>query len=210
MISLNDFTSFDVIVALIFLFFLIRGIWIGFVRQLAAFLALVGSYLIAGRYTSQAMPYVDDFIANPKTVFYVSFVLLFLVGAMVFILLGKLMRKLMEVTLLGWFDRLLGLLLGALKGLVVASLLFMILASTLSASNDLLKKSLSAPFLEQGALLLQQAINDPTLRRLFTPKEPAIKEEKTPPLSPEKDKGKKEEKPSTTAFPVVQSVQALG
>ncbi|NOQ45663.1 MAG: hypothetical protein GQ559_03175, partial [Desulfobulbaceae bacterium] len=66
MISLSDFTSFDVIVGLIFLVFLIRGVWIGFMRQLAAFLALVGSYWLAGRYNAQLMPYVDQFVDNPK------------------------------------------------------------------------------------------------------------------------------------------------
>ena len=37
MIALSDITSFDVIVVLLFLLFLIRGTWIGFMRQLAFF-----------------------------------------------------------------------------------------------------------------------------------------------------------------------------
>ncbi len=174
MISLNNFNSFDIIIGLIFLFFIVRGGWIGFMRQLAAFLALVGSYWIAGRYSHQLMPYVSDFIQNPKLVFFASFALLFCVSALLFILGGKVLHKVMEITLLGWFDRFLGVVLGAFKALVLASFLYMVLASSLSASNDLLKKSMSSPYLAQGAAILHQLIQDPQLQKYFIPKKPAI------------------------------------
>jgi membrane protein required for colicin V production len=176
MISFADFTSFDVIVALVFILFIVRGGWIGFMRQLAAFLALVGSYWLAGRYCSQLMPYVDDFIHNPKLVFFVSFALLFCLSALLFILGGKVLHRVMEISLLGWFDRLLGILLGVVKGIVLTSFLYMILASSLSASNDLLKKSISAPYLAMGADILHQLIQDPQLRKYFVPREPAIRD----------------------------------
>ena len=175
MISFGDLTSFDVIVALIFLIFLIRGVWIGFMRQFTTFLALVGSYWLAGRYSGQVMPYVQQVVENPKVVFLASFALLFLVSALVFILAGKVLRRVMEISLLGWFDRFLGLLLGTVKGALVAVLLFMILASSLSASNDLLKKSLSSPYLSQGAEMVRKIIHDPEIRKQFIPREPAIK-----------------------------------
>lgn len=172
--ALTDFTSFDVIVALLIALFLVRGAWIGFMRQLAAFLALVGSYWIAGHYNGEIVPYVNGFVENPKLVFLISFGLLFLVSALVFTLLGKLLHRVMEITLLGWFDRLLGLMLGVVKGVVVTSFLYMFLASSLSGSNDLLKSSFSSPYLKLGADQLQVLINDPRLREYFIPREPAI------------------------------------
>ncbi|HEB69127.1 MAG TPA: CvpA family protein [Desulfobulbus sp.] len=174
MISLADITSFDVIVALILIVFVVRGAWIGFMRQLAAFLALVGSYWLAGRYSRELMPYVGKFIENPKLVFLVSFALLFLLSALLFILGGKVLHRVMEISLLGWFDRFLGFLLGVVKGAVLASLLYMFLASSLSASNDLLKKSISSRYLARGADMLHQLISDPQLREYFLPREPAI------------------------------------
>lgn len=174
MISLTDITSFDVIIVLIVILFIVRGVWIGFMRQLAAFFALVGSYWLAGRYSVELIPYVDGFIKNPKLVFFVSFGLLFCLSALLFILLGKVLQRVMEISLLGWFDRFLGLLLGAFKGAVLASLLYMVLASTLSGSNELLKKSISSRYLAQGADILYTFINDPQLQKYFLPKEPAI------------------------------------
>jgi len=180
MILLGDLTSFDVVVVLIFLVFVIRGVWVGFMRQLTTMLALVGSYWLAGRYSGQLLPYVQNITDNQKILFLVSFAVLFLALALILILAGKVLRRVMEIALLGWFDRFLGLLLGGLKGGLVAVFFYMMLVSSLSATNDLLKKSLSAPFLCQGAAIVRQAIHDPRVRKLFVPREPAIKADTFP------------------------------
>ena len=197
MISPADLTSFDIIIALIFLVFLIRGVWIGFMRQLAAFLALVGSYWLAGQYSGQLFPFVRQFIEDPKLVFLASFGLLFIISAIVFILAGKVLRRVMEITLMGWFDRFLGLLLGGVKAAVVSVLLFMILASTLSASNDLIRKSASSPYMMLGAEKIRAIIGDPKIRELFVAKEPAITESVMSILSPTKTAPEKKDKPET-------------
>ncbi len=180
MISFGDLTSFDLVVAFIFLIFSIRGVWVGFMRQLTTFLALVGSYWLAGRYSGELMPYVQQFVENPKMVFLASFVLLFFVSALIFILAGKVLHRVMEITLMGWFDRFLGLLLGGVKGAVVSVLLYMILASSLSASNDMFRKSLCSPYLSEGAEMVRKIIHDPKIRELFVPREPAIKPDALP------------------------------
>jgi membrane protein required for colicin V production len=172
--TFNELTYFDLAVAGIFLLFLVRGAWIGFMRQLAAFFALVGSYFLAGQYAAAFTPLTERFVDNPKLTFILTFVVLFLLAAVAFTLIGKVLHRVMQITLLGWFDRLLGLALGALKALVLASLLYMVLASSLSTTNDLLRRSWSAPMLKQGAAVLQALINDPRLRQYFQHKEPAI------------------------------------
>lgn len=180
MIALSDITSFDVIVVLLFLLFLIRGTWIGFMRQLAFFLALIASYLLAGQYTGQMMPYVGKFIENPKAVFFVSFGLLFLVGAIVLVLIGKVLCLVMEVSLVSWFDRLLGFLLGLAKGVFVTSFLYMAMSSSMISANELLEKSLTAPYLARGAELVRRIIADAELRDLFLTKLPAIMNDLAP------------------------------
>lgn len=170
----SDMTYFDLVIAFLFLFFLVRGLWIGFMRQLAAFFALVGSYFVAARYADDIMPFAERFIENPKLTFLVCFAGIFLVAALVFTLIGKVLQGVMRITLLGWFDRLLGLALGAVKAGAVASLLYMVLASTLSTTNDLLPKSITSPYLKQGAAILRSLIDDPRLQEYFLHKEPAI------------------------------------
>ena len=76
--AMNDaFTWLDLVIVLLLVSFVTRGAWIGLIRQLAAFFALVGSYVIAARYLSLAMPIAQDFVDNPVLVFLISFALLF-------------------------------------------------------------------------------------------------------------------------------------
>ena len=180
MVTLSDITSFDVIVVLLFLLFIIRGTWIGFMRQLAIFLALIGSYLLAGADRGQMMPLVSNFIENPKAVFYISFFLLFLFGSIFMLLTGKVLHLVMELTMATWFDRALGCILGLVKGAFVTSLIYMAMNSSLVSSGELLEKSLTSPYLAKGADFIQQIIKDKELRNLFSPKEPAILPEKMP------------------------------
>ena len=112
--------------------------------------------------------------------------MIFLVAALLFTLVGKLLRGVMVITLLGWFDRLLGLVLGGVKALVVCSLVYMALASTLSTTNDLLRRSWSAPWLKEGATVLQALIDDPRLRQYFQQKEPAIRNQLLPAKAPDR------------------------
>lgn len=172
--TFNELTYFDLVVACIFLFFLVRGLWIGFMRQLAAFFALVGSYYLAGQYAAQILPFTERLFDNPKLTFFISFALVFLVAAIVFTLIGKILHRIMQITFLGWLDRFSGLFLGGIKAAVVASLIYMFLASSLSTTNDLLKKSYTSPYLKQGAEMLRSFIDDPRLRKYFVQKEPAI------------------------------------
>lgn len=178
--TLNDLTGFDFLVAGLFAVLFIRGAWIGFVRQAAALCALVGSYYLAGQYAPRILPWTERLIDNPKVTFFVSFAILFLAAVLTFTLLGKLLRRVLQITMLGWLDRLAGMALGGVKAAVVASLLYMFLASSLSASNDLLRRSFSAPSLKQGAELLRSLIDDPRLRTYFVQKEPAILNELLP------------------------------
>ena len=175
-----ELTYFDLVVACIFLFFLVRGLWIGCVRQLAAFFALVGGYYLAGQYADAILPWTERFVDNPKLTFLVSFGLIFIVAAIVFTLIGKVLHRFLQITLLGWLDRLSGLGVGAVKAAVVASLLYMFLASSLSATNELLRTSCSTPYLRQGSELLRSFIDDPRLRKYFAQKEPAILSELLP------------------------------
>jgi membrane protein required for colicin V production len=172
--TFNDLTYFDIIILAIFLAFSLRGLWIGSIRQLTVLLALVGGYYLAGQYAHAILPLTERFVANPQLTFMVSYVLIFLGAVLVFSLMGRLLHGFMRVTLLGWLDHLVGLAIGGIKAAVVASLLYMLLASTLSTTNDLLRKSRTSPYLRQGANILRSWIDDPRLRNAFAQKEPAI------------------------------------
>jgi membrane protein required for colicin V production len=189
--TFKDLTYFDVVVAFIFFFFLTRGLWIGGVRQLAALLALVGGYCLAGQYAHDLLPLTVRFVDTPKLTFLISFAVIFVVAAVLFTLIGKALHRFLQITLLGWLDRLAGLAIGGIQAAVVASLLYMVLASSLSATNELLRTSCTTPSLQRGAECLRALILDPRLRKYFVQKEPAI----LPELLPGKGQGNTTEQP---------------
>ena len=77
--------------------------------------------------------------------------------------------------------------MGIVKAGILASLLYMALASTLSASNTLLSRSFTAPFLREGAELLKTLIQDQKIRDYFRENTPAIPPEL---MNPDREKNK--------------------
>jgi uncharacterized membrane protein required for colicin V production len=90
-------------------------------------------------------------------------------------LLGLGLKKVMDISLTTWFDRTIGGLFGVTKGIFFTSLLFVVVGSFLSGSNNYLKKSISYPLLSNTSKVILTFIQDHDLRSYFIPKEPAIK-----------------------------------
>lgn len=164
----------DAGVIIITLLFLIRGVWIGLVRQLASIAALVLGFVAAGRYYQQLSELAVPFIDSPKISFIVTYTLLFLVVYLLTITLGFGLKKVMTLTLLGWFDRLMGGLFGLIKAVFVATLLFMLLSGLLDSTNPLFKNSFSLPYLSKSSDFFLNFLKDKDLQSHFLHKEPAI------------------------------------
>lgn len=115
-------TSLDVLTIGIFLFFTGRGIWRGFINELAGLLALVAGYLFAGQLSNILAPFLNAFIDDEGLLhgvaYYVSLFGIYL-GV---VLVGKIATRLSKLILLGWLNRLLGAFTGMAKGLLVAAL----------------------------------------------------------------------------------------
>lgn len=167
-------TSFDAIILALLLVFLIRGIWVGFIGQLAFLAALVLGFAAAGALYDRVAGLIIPWVGPPVFGFLLTYLILFLSVYLLVILVGKGLRKVMTVTMLGWFDRLLGGLFGLGKGIFVASLLFMILAGFIAGSRPLLRNSFCYPFLAVTSGSILMLVQDANLRARFLPREPAI------------------------------------
>ncbi|MGR0481488.1 MAG: CvpA family protein [Candidatus Electronema sp. V4] len=182
-INWHEISIFDYSIAGILTIFLLRGFCVGFVRQLAAAAALVGSYWLAGAYAGQVIPLLEPYLPPPEelairpaVLFWLSFGGLYLLVMLIFTLIGKLLK----VKLLGWTDRMAGGLLGLARGAFVAALLFMLLAAVLPARHPLFEGSLTAPYLSQGAEIIRQFIRDAAAREDLRPMPPEAEEQPKP------------------------------
>jgi membrane protein required for colicin V production len=167
-------TAIDFGVIVIILVFLARGIWVGFVRQLASLAALILGYLFAGRYYEQISPRLSPVISSPQLSFLVTYVLLFLAVFCAVLVLGFLLKKVISLSLLGWFDRLMGGIFGLVKAGVVVTVLFMVMSGLLADTNPLMTRSLTAPYLAESSSFLLSAVPDQELHRQLLPRKPAI------------------------------------
>ena len=106
--------------------------------------------------------------------FLVTYALLFLLVYLAIIGVGWGLRKVMSVSLLGWFDRLMGGLFGLGKAVLLASVLFMVLTGVVAANAPVLRQSTTAPYLTAISRQLLVFVRDKKLQSQFLPKNPAI------------------------------------
>jgi membrane protein required for colicin V production len=168
-------TAFDVLVLVIFLLFLIRGIWIGFIRQISSLIAMVGGFLLAGYFDKEFYRLILPYFHNSHTAFLLTYILLFVAFFFLIKLVGLGLSKVMDVTLSIWFDKAIGGLFGIIKGIFIASLIFFVTTSYLSGSNKYLKKSIAYPLLAQSSKVILAFIRDHDIRSYFIPTDPGIK-----------------------------------
>jgi membrane protein required for colicin V production len=169
-------TVFDAGIAILLLLFLGRGVWVGLIGQLAFLIALVLGFMAAGAFHGQVTLLLGPWIKQPHLSFLITYLFLFLLVYLLVMVAGRGLRLVMNITMLAWFDRLTGGLFGVIKGVFVASLLFMGLAGFISGSRPLLRDSFSYPFLAVSSGYILNFIRDHDLRERFLPREPAITE----------------------------------
>ncbi len=173
--SLN-LTGFDFVIIGIVVLFTFRGLWVGFLRQITTLVALLVGYFIAGQYHDKLFPFLREVTDNPHAVFWTSYVILFVLTYVVTMLLGKGLARVVELTIAGWFDKLLGGALGVVKAGVLIVLLNMVLSGILAPENTMLRDCYLAPYLEQGTKIFRSVIKDDTIRKAFVQQMPAITE----------------------------------
>lgn len=176
-------TFFDLIVFFIFAVFIARGVMVGFIRQIAFIIAMVGGFVIAGYFHKDFYNLILPFLANHSSIaFLLAYMILFVVIYFFILFLGIGLRKVMTITLLGWFDRLMGGGFGFVKGLFMASLIFMFLNGVLSPDNRFLHHSQSEKFLHESGDILVLLVRDTNMRDGFYPRLPAIKTQPPAPV----------------------------
>lgn len=167
-------STLDALIIGIFVLFLIRGVWIGFVRQVASILALVFGFIVAGRYYGESAHFLTPYISNKQVGFFIAYLVIFLVVFGGIVLCGMILKKVMHIPLLGWFDRIMGAVFGMAKGLAVSCLFFMGLGIFLSAGSPFFAESYAYPYLERGSSILLTLVKNDNLRSELLPKRPAI------------------------------------
>ncbi len=164
----------DIIVLIVLGVFIARGIWVGFIRQLASIIALISGFIIAGRYYDDSARLISPLIENQQLGFLVTYGVIFIIVFITTIFIGLGFRKVVQLVLLGWFDKSLGGLFGAAKGLFISCIVFMALAIFISGSSPIFRNSFFYPYLEQSTIIILSVVKNKDVKRQMLPQQPAI------------------------------------
>lgn len=169
-----DITLYDLVIIGLFLLLVGRGLWVGFLKQIIVLLSLYLGYIAASQYHDRLFPFLKEVSVNPKVIFLTAYALLFIGAYVGFMLLGKGLGLVIKITIAGWFDRMLGGLLGFAKAAILAILLHMILGTILAPENRMLTDCQTCETLNQAVDLTRNLIKDKKVREALMRQEVAI------------------------------------
>lgn len=138
---------FDIIVVVILSFCLIRGFLIGMVRQISSIVGVLAGFFAGIRYYPLLTGYLKSWIDTPGYRDIAAFMILFCSVFIVVILLAWVIHYLMKVSKIGWFDRVLGVIFGGGKAILVASILLVALTTFLPPGVGIVQQSRLARYL---------------------------------------------------------------
>ena len=131
--------TLDIILLVCFLPGIIRGLSKGFLEQALALAGIVLSVWAAFRFSGLVAtwlkPYVDF---SETTVNVIAFALILVAMSLVVLLVAKLLTKVVEMAMMGWLDKTLGLVFAlAVNALVIG--VFIVLFDTINVKFNLVK-----------------------------------------------------------------------
>jgi len=112
----------DIIIIALLAFAAIVGVWKGFIRQLFGLVALFLGIWCACHFSNYAAFYISQWIdKNETAVTIISFAVTFIVVLFGVVLVGRLAEQLIKVVMLGFFNRLMGILFSVVKMALILS-----------------------------------------------------------------------------------------
>ncbi|MBW1925794.1 MAG: CvpA family protein [Deltaproteobacteria bacterium] len=148
-----NFNWLDILLGGMLAFFVCRSLWTGFSRSVASLLGMIlGFWVAVHRFSSisfRLSPWIQDEMWRSL----VSFMLIFFLVYLIFCIAGIIVQRTLKALQLGWIDRLLGVVVGLAKGLVLAIAIVFMLTIFLPPNSQVLKKSYLYPTLSRIAQL---------------------------------------------------------
>ena len=113
----------DILFGLVLLFFTINGFRRGLITEISRLTGLFAACFIASKYHIILIPFIEDYFINEKIIQIIAFLILFFLTIIIINILSSIIQKLFEFIYLGWLNRLLGSLIGFIKGLIIISVI---------------------------------------------------------------------------------------
>lgn len=120
----------DAIILLCLIPAVIQGLRKGFISQVFSVASIVVGVWAAGKFNDVVMDWVSlHFKASEQLIHIVSFAVILIVVILALSLLGKLIESIFKLAMLGWVNKLLGVVFSALKTILIVGLILSLIGS---------------------------------------------------------------------------------
>ena len=120
----------DIIISCIILYFSINGLRHGFIYEISKIVSMISGFTLAHKFHLNLMPFGESYIQNHNVLLIVSYLTIFFVVVIVINLISNFLTKFFDILLLGWLNRMVGLLLGFFKGILIVCIITLVLQIT--------------------------------------------------------------------------------
>ena len=117
------FTPIDIIISLILLYYIINGARKGFIKEISRIIGIFTGIFFANKTGNIFIPYIEPYVSYEPLLYTTSYFTVFIIVIFIIGIIAATIQKFFELILLGWLNRLLGILIGLLKGLIIVSLI---------------------------------------------------------------------------------------
>ncbi|MBC8213496.1 MAG: CvpA family protein [Candidatus Marinimicrobia bacterium] len=117
----------DVLILVILALFTFFGAKRGFISEVSRIIGLIAGFVLANQFHNEANQFLQQWISNESVCNVISYLAIFIVVVFAVSIIASILQKFFEFILLGWLNRLLGLLLGFIKGMLIVSVLIFVI-----------------------------------------------------------------------------------
>ena len=125
----------DILIAIILSFFTLNGMRKGFIKEISKIIGIILGIIISNHFGVSIRPYLSNWISYEPALNVACYFIIFVIIVAIIGIIAMILQKFFELILLGWLNKLLGLLLGLCKGLLIVSLFIFILEAIPQAKN---------------------------------------------------------------------------
>lgn len=182
----DQFNFFDYIILSLLLVSMVFGLWRGFIVEFMAILPWVGAAAITFYGTPYALPHFYKIFSKSFLAEAITMLSIFVVSCLFLSILRPGLKEKIRESSMSGLDRLLGLIYGALRALVVYGALYVLILALTPYDTwlDSVKNSVTVPYINRSGHFIARFLPAHVLEKIEFPdgKEQKAFEEKEEPL----------------------------
>lgn len=176
--------NFDIFIIVVVSFGLLRGFFRGFIKEVASIVGVVAGFYVSYTYYKPFASFLNQVVCKLGVGVInswesygniVSFFILFVGILAITTIIAQIIKKFLKIVFLGWVDKLFGVIFGSLKGILFASVVFMVLTGILPNQPQFITQSTLAPYVvhisDMAVLFIPKDLKDNLKNKIERTKE---------------------------------------